>query len=91
LCVSAPSTIICTVPSLGYLTNGSPADTSQSGRCHAPIRSRRRSSDGGGRHNHRRSGLRAQHQAYESARRRAEDLAVGSDATARPEHFLTEI
>ena len=54
LCVSAPITIICTVPSLG-LTNGSPVDTSQSGRCHAPIRSRRRSSDGGGRHNHRRS------------------------------------
>ena len=38
-----------------HLTNGSPADTSQSGRCHAPIRSRRRSSDGGGRHNIRRS------------------------------------
>ena len=52
LCVSAPITIICTVPSLGCLTNGSPADTSQSGRCHAPIKSRRRSSDGGGRHNH---------------------------------------
>ena len=36
LCVSAPITIIRTVPSLGSLTNGSPADTSQSGRCHAP-------------------------------------------------------
>ncbi len=28
-------------PFVGSLTNGSPADTSQSGRCHAPIRSRR--------------------------------------------------
>src|SRR4051812_37166693 len=55
LWVSAPITIIRTVPSLGSLTNGSPADTSQSGRCHAPIRSRRGSSDGGGRHNIRRS------------------------------------
>ena len=51
LCVSAPITIILHRPFVGMLTNGSPADTSQSGRCHAPIRSRRRSSDGGGRHN----------------------------------------
>ncbi|MGI8728734.1 MAG: ParB/RepB/Spo0J family partition protein [Solirubrobacteraceae bacterium] len=40
LCVSAPITIISTIPSLG-LTNGCPVDTSQSGRCHAPIKSRR--------------------------------------------------
>ena len=73
LCVSAPITIVSTIPSLGH-TNGSPVDTSQSGRCHAPITSRRRSSDGGGRHNHRKSGPRAEHRANGSARRRTEDL-----------------
>ena len=49
------------------------------------------SSDGGGRHNHRQSGPTARHQAYESARRRTEDLPVEPDATARPDHSLTEI
>ena len=55
------------------------------------IKSRRRSSDGGGRHNHRQSGLTAQHQAYQSARRRTEDLPVEPDATARRDHLLIEI
>jgi hypothetical protein len=37
------------------------------------------------------SGLTSQHQAHESARRRAEDLPAEPDATARPDHLLTEI
>ena len=39
-----PITIICTVPSLEKCgrRRGSPADTPQSGRCHAPMKSRRR-------------------------------------------------
>ena len=82
LCVSAPITIIFTSPSCGVSTNGSPVDTSQSGRCHAPIKSRRRSSDGGGRHNHRQSDQGRQ-QAKESARRRTEDLP-GSVGRHRP-------
>src|SRR5206468_4334823 len=35
--------------------------------------------------------LTARHQAQESARRRTEDLPVEPDATARPDHHLTEI
>ena len=51
LCVSVPITIICPVPSLGSPMNGSPVDTAQSGRCHAPIKSGRGSTGGGERHN----------------------------------------
>ena len=47
LWVSAPITIIRTVPSLGSLTNRSPADTSQSGRCHAPYLCRESTSSAG--------------------------------------------
>ena len=47
LCVSAPITIIRTVPSLGSPINGSPADTSQSGRCHAPYLCRAPASSAG--------------------------------------------
>ena len=81
LCVSAPITIIRTVPSLGY-TNGSPVDTSQSGRCHAPIKSRRDPRTAAG-DTTTDSQTHGRHQAYESARRRTEDLPVASDATAR--------
>jgi hypothetical protein len=45
-------------PSLRWICrrrSGSPVDTPQSGRCHAPIKSGRRSSGGGGRHNQCRS------------------------------------
>ena len=50
LWVSAPITIMCCVPSLIARRSGPSADTAQSGRCHAPIKSRRRSSVGDGRH-----------------------------------------
>ena len=51
-CVVHPDPIMCTVPSLdNRLTDGPSEDKSQSGRCHAPIKSRRRSSGGGGRQN----------------------------------------
>ena len=41
LCVSAPITIMCNVPFLDNPGGGPPADTPQSGRSHAPIKSRR--------------------------------------------------
>ncbi len=50
--------------------SGSPADTPQLGRCHAPIKSRRRSSDGDGRHGKSRSDPTGRQAKRESARRR---------------------
>ena len=71
LCVSTPITIMCTVPSLRCgRRSGSPADTPQLGRCHAPIKSRRRSSVGDGRHGKSRSDHTVDRRQRESARRR---------------------
>ena len=53
------------------------------GESHASIKSRRRSSDGGGRHKLDRSGQSSRHSSRESARRQPEDLPVGSDVTAQ--------
>ena len=53
LWVSAPITIIYHRPLVG--SSDEQIDTTQWGRCHASIKSRRRSSDGGARHNIRRS------------------------------------
>ena len=70
--------------------SGPPADTPQSGRCHAPIKSRRRSS------NRRRATQRmkvrptGRHRPYESARRRPRSLHRRSDDTVRDADALTE-
>src|SRR6186997_1890149 len=56
LCGSEPITIICTVPSLDDVDEADLRSTHLSrGGCHAPIKSGRRSSGGGGRHNQRQS------------------------------------
>ena len=56
LCVSAPITIMSTVPSLGWIYEADLRWTAVTrGDCHAPIRSHRRSSGGDGRHKQDRS------------------------------------
>jgi hypothetical protein len=70
--------------------DGPQADTSQSGRCHAPIKSRQQSSAAAG-DTTTVGQTKGRHQAKESARRLTEGLPAGSDATVRPDHFLTEI
>jgi hypothetical protein len=58
--------------------------------CHASIKSRRRSSDGGGRHNIRRSNQAGRQKVNESARRQPEDLPAAPDTTADPRDSRTE-
>jgi hypothetical protein len=70
--------------------DGPPADTSQSGRCHAPIKSRQQSSAAAG-DTTTVGQTEGRHQAKESARRQTEELPAGSDATAQRDHSLTEI
>ena len=82
LCVSAPITIIPPSPS-SVLRADRRRTLLSRGESHASIKSRRRSSDGGGRHNIRRSDHGRQ-KVNESARRRPEDLPAAPDATARP-------
>lgn len=60
-----------------------PVDKAQSGRCHALIKSRRRSSGGDGRHNGRQVRPTGRHGIAKSARHQPEDLQAGSDVTAQ--------
>ena len=91
LWVSAPITIICHRPfDWSMPSNRSPAGRHLSrGDCHAPIKSRQGSSDGGGRHNQRRSDLRADSHGKESARRRPRTLPATPDTTRPTEPRLS--
>jgi hypothetical protein len=60
--------------------SGPSADTAQSGRCHAPIKSRRRSSVGDGRHSQSRSDPSGRQRQRESARHRPRDNPTGRTA-----------
>ena len=83
LCMSAPSTIINPSP-FTSTESGHPADTACSGRCHAPIKSRRASPTGDERHNKSKSGHPGRQPQRESARRPVGTLPSTSDVTDGP-------
>ena len=69
--------------------SGSPADRSHSGRCHAPIRSHRRSSGGGGRHNLRQSDQPVDKQSQSQPAAKPENQPQQPDLTAQTQATLT--
>ena len=63
--------------------SGSPADKPQLGRCHAPIKSRRRSSGGDGRQDERQVRPTGRQAVRESARRQPETYLAGRTSPPR--------